>query len=135
MSSAAVHKFGIVENGMRCSKKINKFPFFNYRYLGSIPSDCLPTLLNSSFAIINTEPSNMKAKHRRLIANSRHKLNFAETGTCKVLFTNAPLQAFDARATTVPSQRLWPLHDRCRFPSLQIPARRKTGVQDIEVLS
>ena len=58
---------------------INRIPLLKFRYLGSFPSDYVPTLVNDTFAIINTQPSNMQGEHWIMIANSRHKLYFADS--------------------------------------------------------
>ena len=58
---------------------INRIPLLKYRYRGSFPSDYVPTLDNDTFAIINTQPSNMQGEHWILIANSRQILYFADT--------------------------------------------------------
>ena len=42
---------------------INRIPLLNIRYLGSFPSDHVPTLDNDTFAIINTQPSKMQGEH------------------------------------------------------------------------
>ena len=84
-SSVAVDKFGVV--GKKTSKMvnvslqqiINHIPLLKYRYRGSFPSDHVPTLDNDTFAIINTQPSNMQGEHWILIANSRQKLYFADS--------------------------------------------------------
>ena len=57
---------------------INRIPQLKYRYLGSFRSDCVPTLKNDTFAIINAQPSNMQDEHWIMIANSCHKIVFAE---------------------------------------------------------
>ena len=49
------------------------------RYGCSSPSDCVPTLQNDIFAIINTQPRNMHCEHWIMIANSRQKLYFADS--------------------------------------------------------
>ena len=56
----------------------NRIPLLKYRYLGSFPSDYVPTLDNDTFAIINTQPSNMHGEHWILIAKFRQKLYFAD---------------------------------------------------------
>ena len=53
---------------------INRILLFKYRYSGSFPSDYVPTLDNDTFAIINTQPSNMQGEHWIMIANSRQIL-------------------------------------------------------------
>ena len=58
---------------------INRFPLLKYRYRGSFPSDYVPTLDNDTFAIINTQPSNMQGEHWIMIKNSRQNLYFADS--------------------------------------------------------
>ena len=58
---------------------INRIPLFEYRYRGSFPSDYVPTLVNDTFAIINTQPSNMQGEHWIMIANSCQKSYFADS--------------------------------------------------------
>ena len=58
---------------------INRIPLLKFRYLGSFPSDYVPTLDNDTFAIINTQPSNMQGEHWIMIANSRQKMYFADS--------------------------------------------------------
>ena len=53
----------------------------------------------------------------------------------KLELSQAAVQADDARATPIPSQRLRFLHDLCSFPSVQVPNKSITGVQDVIVLS
>ena len=57
---------------------INRIPLLKFRYLGSVPSDYVPTLENDTFAIINTQPSIMQGEHWIIVANSRQKLYFAD---------------------------------------------------------
>ena len=58
---------------------INRIPLLKFRYLGSFPSDYVPTLDNDTFAIINTQPSIMQGEHWIMIANSCQKLYFADS--------------------------------------------------------
>ena len=58
---------------------INRIPLLKFRFLGSLPSDHVPTLDNDTFAIINTQPSNMQGEHWIMIANFRHELYFADS--------------------------------------------------------
>ena len=58
---------------------ISRIPLLKYRYRGSFPSDYVATLDNDTFAIINTQPSNMQGEHWIMISNSRQKLHFADT--------------------------------------------------------
>ena len=62
---------------------INRIPLSKFRCLGSFPSDYVPTLDNDTFAIINTQPSNMQGEHLIMIAIFRHELYFADSCGCK----------------------------------------------------
>ena len=53
-------------------QKINRIPPLKYRYLGSLPPHYVPTIKNDTFAIINTQPSNMQGKHWVFVAKCRH---------------------------------------------------------------
>ena len=84
MSSVAVDKFGVVGRTSKMDNDslqqiINRIPLLNYRYRGSFPSDCVPTLDNDTFAIINTQPSNLQGEHWLLIAKSRQVLYFVDS--------------------------------------------------------
>ena len=58
---------------------INRIPLLKYRYRGSFLSDYVPTLENDTFAIINTQSSNMQGEHWKMVANYRQKLYFADS--------------------------------------------------------
>ena len=58
---------------------INPILLLKFRYLGSFPSDHVPTHDNDIFAIINTQPSNMQGDHWIMIANFSHELYFADS--------------------------------------------------------
>ena len=62
---------------------INRIPLPNFRYLGSFHSDYVPTLDNGTFAIINTQHSNMQGERWIKIATFRHELYFADSLGCK----------------------------------------------------
>ena len=84
MSSVAVDEFGVFGktskmNNVSLQQIINRIPLLKYRYRGSFPSDYVPTLDNDTFAIINTQPSNMQGEHWIMIANSRQKLFFVDS--------------------------------------------------------
>ena len=51
---------------------INRISLLKFRYLGSFPSDYVPTFDNDTFDIINTQPGNMPGEHGIMIANFRH---------------------------------------------------------------
>ena len=58
---------------------INRIPLLNLRYLGSFPSDYVPTLDIDTFAIIYTQPSNIQGDRWIMTANFRHELYFADS--------------------------------------------------------
>ena len=58
---------------------INRIPLFKFRYLVLIPSDYVPTLDNDTFAIINTQPSNMQGEHWIMVTNFWHELYFGDS--------------------------------------------------------
>ena len=58
---------------------INRIPLLKFRYLGSFPSNHVPTLDKDNFAFINTQPSNMQEEHWIMIAKSCQKLYFADS--------------------------------------------------------
>ena len=60
-------------------QKVNQIFLLKYRYLGLKASEYFPTRLNRTFFNLNTRPSNTQGEHRILIANSRHKLYFADS--------------------------------------------------------
>ena len=79
MSSVAVDKFGVVGKTSRMhnvslQQRINRFPRLNYRYHGSFPSDCVPTLDNDSFASgkISKKGLTIVSKSYNLEAKKRH---------------------------------------------------------------
>ena len=49
---------------------INRIPLLKNWYHGSFPSDYVPTIDNDTFAVINTQPSNMQGEQWITIANS-----------------------------------------------------------------
>ena len=55
---------------------INRIPLLKFRYLGSFPSDYVPTLDNDTFAIISTQARNMQGEHWIMIANFLHEFYF-----------------------------------------------------------
>ena len=62
---------------------INRILLLKFRYLGSFPSDYVPTLDNGTFAIIDTQPSNMQGEHWIMSSNFRHEFYFADSLGCK----------------------------------------------------
>ena len=57
----------------------DRIPLLKYRYFGSFPSDGVPTLDIDTFAIINTQSSNMQGEHWIMIAKFRHEMYFADS--------------------------------------------------------
>ena len=57
----------------------NRILLLKYRYRGFFPSDNVKTLDKDPFAIIITQASNMQGEPWVNIANSRHKLYFADS--------------------------------------------------------
>ena len=102
----------------------NRITLFKYRYRGSVPSDCVPTLGNDHFALIITHSSNMQGEHWIIIANSCHKVYFADS-LGRPSFSQAAVRTDDERTTTISSQRLRFLRDKFSFPSPKFPTRRK----------
>ena len=85
MSSVAVDKFGVVGKNvylwitLLCNKLSVVSLCSSFGTSVSFPSDHVPTLDNDTFAIINTQPSNMQGEHGIMIANFRHQLYFADS--------------------------------------------------------
>ena len=52
---------------------------FKYRYLDSFLWNSVPTFPNATFAVLNTEPSNMQGAQWIMIAKYPHNLYFAES--------------------------------------------------------
>ena len=50
-------------------QNVNLNLLLKFRYLGSFPSDHVPTLDNDTFAVSNTQPSKMQGEHWIMIAN------------------------------------------------------------------
>ena len=63
---------------------INRISLLKYRYIGSLPSDFVPSLPNNTFAIVNTQPSNASGEHWIMIARYRHELYFADPLGCSL---------------------------------------------------
>ena len=116
---------------------INRIPLLRFWYLGSFPSDYVPTLDNDTFAIINTQPSKMQGEHWIMIANFRHEFYFADSLGCKgysFLNNQHYKQMMPATPQSHPSvcgfYTIYAAFDLCKFRQEEI-----TGVQDVNVLS
>ena len=118
-------------------QSINRIPLLKFRYLSSFPSDYVPTLDNDTFAIINTQPSNMQCEHWIMIAKFRHELYIAEYLGCKgYSFLNnqhykqmmpAPLQS---HTSVCGFYTIYAAFHLFKFRHVEI-----TGVHDVNVLS
>ena len=115
---------------------INRIPLLKYRYRGSFPSDYVPTLDIDTFAIINTQPSNMQGEHWIMIANSCQKLYFADSlGRKKYSFLKQqyeqmmpePLQS---HRSVCGFYTIYAAFHLCEIRQEEI-----TGVHDVKVLS
>ena len=115
---------------------INRTLLLKYRYHGSFPSDYVPTLDSDTFAIINTQPSNMQGEHWIMIAISRQKLNFAESlGRKKYSFLKQQYeQMLSEPLQSHPSVcGFYTIYSA--FHPFKIRQEEITGVHDVNVLS
>ena len=116
---------------------INRIPLLKFRYLHSFPSDYFPTLDNNTFAIINTQPSNMQGENWIMIASFWHELYFAvslgRTGYSFLIYQHykqivpAPLQS---HLSVFGFYTLYAAFHLFRFRTEEI-----TGVHDVNVLA
>ena len=88
MSSVSVENFGVIGetskmDNVSLQQIINRIPLLKYRNRSSFPSDYVPIVDNDTFAITNTQPSNMQGEHWIMIANSCQKMYFADSLGCK----------------------------------------------------
>ena len=58
---------------------INRIPLLKYRYFGYFPSDYVPIPPNETFAIIYRQSCFIQGKYWIIVANSCHKLHFADS--------------------------------------------------------
>ena len=110
---------------LHSSKKVIRVPLLKYWYLGSFASDYVPTLDNDTFAMITTQSSKMQGEHCIMNATFCRKLYFADSlGRKLYSFSEQQYkQTNKPRFTTITSQRLQFLQDKCSFSSLEIPRR------------
>ena len=117
---------------------VNRILLLKYRYIGSFPSDFVPKHPNDTFAIINTQPSNMPGELWILIAKFHHELYFADSPGLSNL--NYPFlkqkysQLFRTRLQGHPSVcGFFTIY--AAFLSFKFQQEEKTGVHDVNVLS
>ena len=116
---------------------INGMSLLKFRYLGSFPSDYVPTLDNVTFAIINTQPSIMQGEYWIMIAKFRHKLYLAESLGCKgynFLKKQNYKQMMPAPLQTHPSVCGF-YTTYAAFHLFKFRQEEITGVHDVNVLS
>ena len=113
---------------------INRIPLLKLRYLGSFPSDYVRNLDNDTFAISNTQPSNMQGEHWIMIANFRHELYFADSLGRPSFLKQQYKQMIPAPLQSHPSvcgfYTIYAAFHLFKFQQEEI-----TGVQDVNVLS
>ena len=116
---------------------INRIPLLKFRCLGSFPSDYVPTLDNDTFAIINTQPSNMQGEYWITIANFKHELYFADfLGRKGYSFFNNQhyKQMMPALLQSHPSVcGFYTIY--AAFQLFKFQQKEITGVHDVKVLS
>ena len=115
---------------------INRIPLLNFRYLGSFPSDYVPTLDNDTFAIINTHPSKMQGERWIMIANFRQELYFADSlGRKGYSFLKQHYkQMIPAPLQSHPSVCCF-FTIYAAFHLFKFQQKENTGVHDVNVLS
>ena len=115
---------------------INRIPLLKYRYRVSSPSDYVPTLDNDTFAIINTQPSNMRGEHWIMIANSRQILYFVDSlgrkkhSFLKQQFEQMMPEPLQSHTSLCGSYTIYAAFHLFKFRQEEI-----TGVHDVNVLS
>ena len=115
---------------------ISRILLLKIRYLGSFPSDHVPTLDNDFFANINTQPSNMQGEHWIMIANFRHELYFADSLGCKKysFLKQHYCQMMPAPLQSHPSVcGFYTIY--AAFHLFKFQQKEVTGVHDVNVLS
>ena len=124
-------------NNVSLQQIFNRIPLLKYRYPGSFPSDYVPTLDNDTFAIMNTQPSNMQGEHWIMIANSCQKMYFADSlGRKRYSFLK---QQYEKKMMPEPLQShpsvcgFYPVYSA--FHLFKFRQEEITGVQDVFVLS
>ena len=118
-------------------QSINRILLLKFRYLGSFPSDFVPTPDNDTLAIINRQPSNMQGEQGIMIASFRQELYFADSLGCKEYsflknqhykqLMPAPLQSHPSVCGFYTTYAAFHLY---KFQQEEI-----TGVHDVNVLS
>ena len=114
----------------------NRMPLLKCRYRGSFPSDYVSTPDNDTFAIINTQPSNMQGEHWIMNANACQLLYSADfLGRKKYSFLKQQYEQ-------MMPEPLQSHHSVCGFYTIyaafhlsNFRQEEITGVHDVNVLS
>ena len=115
---------------------INRIPLFQYRYCGSFPADCVPTLDNDTFAIINTQHSNMQGECWIMTANSRQILCFADSlGRKKYSFLKQQYEQMKPEPLQSHASVCGFYTIYATFHLFKFRRKESTGVHDVNVLS
>ena len=115
---------------------INRIPLLKLWYPSSFPSDHVPTFDNDTFAIINTQPSNMQGEHWIMIANFRQEIFFADSLGCKeyIFLKQHYKQMMPAPLQSHPSVCSF-YTKYAAFHLFKFQQKEITGVHDVNVLS
>ena len=115
---------------------IDRIPLLKYRYLGSYPCDLVPTLHNNTFAIVNTQHSQMEGEHWNMIAKFHNQLFFADS------LARQNYSFLGKHYQPLISQPLQVHPSVCRFNTIYAAShlfkfgqKEITGVHDVNVLS
>ena len=115
---------------------INRIFLFKYRYRDSFHSDYVSTIDNDTFAIINTQPSNMQGEHWIMIANSRQKMHSADSlGRKKYSFLKQQYEQImpEPLKSYLSVCCFYTIH--AAFHLFKFRQEEITGVHDVNVLS
>ena len=115
---------------------INHIALLSCRYCDSFPTDCVPTLDNDTFAIVNTQPRNMPGEHWMMVANSRQILFFVNSiGRKKYSFLEQQYEQLmpepiQSQPSVCSSYTIYAASHLFKFRQ-----EENTGVHDVNVLS
>ena len=123
-------------NNVSLHQIINCIPLLKYRYRGFFTSDYVPTLDNDTFAIINTQLSNVQGEHLTMIANFCQKLYFANSlgrkrySFLKQHYERMMPEPLQSRPSVCGFYTIF-----AAFHLFKIRQEKITGVHDVNVLS
>ena len=115
---------------------INRIPLLKYRYIGSFPCDYVPGLRNDTFAIINTQPSNMQGEHWIMKAKLRHQLYFDDSlGRNDYNFLRKNYKRMIPERLQLHESLCWFYTIYAAFLLFKFGGEKITGVHDLNELS